>query len=172
MEMREIHWLMDLITHIDLGLVVFDSQGRIKVWNHFMENHSGLSSTEMRERCLWEVYPDLQAEWFQHELEAVFLLESEVFITWEQVPHLFPFMLSLSGRPGCPLCANTLQQHRRRFIIRVLRRQPALEGSLEHRLPQPPGAGQRRHHRCLQRCHHRQPPLHLGDDAALFGERR
>lgn len=91
MEIREVHWLMDMITHIDLGLVVFDRDGRVKLWNHFMENHSGFSSTEMRGRCLWEVYPDLQADWFQHELETVLLLECEVFITWEQVPHLFPF---------------------------------------------------------------------------------
>ena len=91
MDMREVHWLMDMVTHIDLGLVVFDRQGKIAVWNHFMENHSGFSSTEMRDQCLFDVYPDLQAEWFQRELDAVLLLENEVFITWEQVPHLLPF---------------------------------------------------------------------------------
>lgn len=91
MEMREVHWLMDLITHMDIGLVVFDREGRVKLWNHFMENHSGFSSTEMRGRCLWDLYPELKAGWFQHEMESVLLLDSEVFITWEQVPHLFPF---------------------------------------------------------------------------------
>ncbi|MBB3168884.1 sensor domain-containing diguanylate cyclase [Simiduia aestuariiviva] len=91
MEMREIHWLMDMVTHIDLGLVVFDRQGKIAVWNHFMENHSGLSSTEMREQCLFDVYPELKKDWFQRELDTVLLLENEVFITWEQVPHLMGF---------------------------------------------------------------------------------
>lgn len=91
MDMREVHWLMDMVTHIDLGLVVFDRKGKIAVWNHFMENHSGFSSTEMRDQCLFEVYPQLKEEWFQRELDAVLLLENEVFITWEQVPHLLSF---------------------------------------------------------------------------------
>lgn len=91
MDMREVHWLMDMVTHIDLGLVVFDRKGKIAVWNHFMENHSGFSSTEMRDQCLFDVYPQLNEAWFQRELDAVLLLENEVFITWEQVPHLLAF---------------------------------------------------------------------------------
>ena len=91
MDMREVHWLMDMVTHIDLGLVVYDRKGKIEVWNHFMENHSGYSSTEMRTRSLFEAYPVLAEPWFQRELDTVLLLENEVFITWEQVPHLMGF---------------------------------------------------------------------------------
>lgn len=91
MDMKEVHWLMDMVTHIDLGLVVFDRKGNVVVWNHFMENHSGFSSTEMREHSLFDAYPVMAEAWFQRELDTVLLLENEVFITWEQVPHLMKF---------------------------------------------------------------------------------
>lgn len=91
MDMREIHWLLDMVTHIDLGLVVFDRQGKITVWNHFLENHSGHSSTEMRGKCVFDIYPSLREPWFQSELDTVLLLENEVFISWEQVPFVMKF---------------------------------------------------------------------------------
>ena len=91
MELREIHWLMDMITHINVGLTVFSRDGKVEVWNHFMENHTGISSTEIKaNESLFERIPELKAPWFQNKLEAVLTLQNDVFIGWEQVPHLLP----------------------------------------------------------------------------------
>ena len=37
----ELHWLLDIVQSIDVGVVVLDREYRIQVWNSFMENHSG-----------------------------------------------------------------------------------------------------------------------------------
>ena len=92
MDMRELHWLMNMLTHMDVGIVVFDQQGRIQVWNNFMENHSGISSTEMKEdTSIFDLYPVFKEPWLQSKLHSTKILDNEVFISWEQVPHLFDF---------------------------------------------------------------------------------
>lgn len=92
MEMREIHWLMNMMTHINVGLVAFDRHGKVHVWNEFMENHSGISSTEIKEvPSVFDVFPIFREDWVQAKLKAVEVLESEVFIPWEYHPHFFDF---------------------------------------------------------------------------------
>jgi len=41
MDIREFHWLMNIVQNLDVGLVVLDREYRIQVWNGFMESHSG-----------------------------------------------------------------------------------------------------------------------------------
>ncbi|WP_206019659.1 sensor domain-containing diguanylate cyclase [Pseudomaricurvus alkylphenolicus] len=90
--MREIHWLMNMLTNMDVGIVVFDRQGQVIVWNHFMENHSGISSTEIKEQgSLFDVYPIFKERWLQNKIDSALLLDCEMFVSWEQVPHLFDF---------------------------------------------------------------------------------
>lgn len=41
--MNELHWLIDMVQTIEVGLVVLDRHYNIQLWNGFMENHSGVS---------------------------------------------------------------------------------------------------------------------------------
>lgn len=41
LDVSELHWLLDIVQSIDVGVVVLDREYRIQVWNSFMENHSG-----------------------------------------------------------------------------------------------------------------------------------
>ena len=38
MDIREFHWLMNIVQNLDVGLVVLDREYRIQVWNGFMES--------------------------------------------------------------------------------------------------------------------------------------
>ena len=92
MDMRELHWLMNLLTHIDVGITVFDSQGRVHLWNNFMENHSGISSSDIIDKgSLFELFPVFRQPWMQNKLQSALLLDHEAFISWEQYPYLFDF---------------------------------------------------------------------------------
>ena len=90
-DMMELHWLFDMLQHIDVGLVVLSRHYEIKLWNSFMENHSGVSSSIAKEQSLFNVFPDINAGWLQHKLDNVIALRTPIFISWEQRPHLFPF---------------------------------------------------------------------------------
>ena len=88
---REIHWLMDMLQSIDVGLVVLDEQRKIHLWNSFMENHSGITPNSIIGKDLLDIFPDIPKMWFTRKLNTVFLLESRSFTTWEQRPFLFKF---------------------------------------------------------------------------------
>ena len=90
-DIRELHWMMDMVQSIDVGLIVIDREYRISVWNSFMQNHSGKSAEFVQDRTLFEVFPELSKEWFQRKAESVFLLKTKAFTTWEQRPFLFRF---------------------------------------------------------------------------------
>ncbi len=90
-ELKEIHWLMDMLQNIDVGLVVLDRDYNIRVWNSFMENHSGMAPGGVIGNNIFKLFSDVPEDWFKHKLETVFLLNNRAFTIWEQRPYLFHF---------------------------------------------------------------------------------
>ncbi|MBF7074840.1 PAS domain-containing protein [Glaciecola sp. MH2013] len=90
-EILEFHWMMDMLQTVDVGIVVLNREFEIKVWNGFMEAHSGLLPSEARDKTLFSLFPDISEEWFKRKVKAVFELRTRAFVTWEQRPYLFKF---------------------------------------------------------------------------------
>ncbi len=87
----EIHWQLDMLQSIDVGLVVIDRDYTIKLWNGFMANHSDMSPAQVAGKNLFELFPDIPEDWFRRKAESVFLLKNRCFTHWEQCPFLFRF---------------------------------------------------------------------------------
>jgi diguanylate cyclase (GGDEF)-like protein len=90
-DLKEIHWLMDMLQNIDVGLVVLDRDYNIQVWNSFMENHSGMAPGSVINKNIFKLFCDVPEAWFRRKLETVFLLNNRAFTIWEQRPYLFHF---------------------------------------------------------------------------------
>jgi PAS domain S-box-containing protein len=90
-DILEFHWMMDMLQTVDVGIVVLDRDFKIKVWNGFMESHSGLLPSEVRDKSLFELFPSIDREWFAQKSKPVFELRTRSFMTWEQRPYLFKF---------------------------------------------------------------------------------
>jgi diguanylate cyclase len=90
-ELKELHWMMDMLQNIDVGLVVLDQKNEIQLWNSFMENHSGMIASNTRGRNLFHLFPEIDKDWFLHKVESVFQLKSRAFSIWEQRPYVFKF---------------------------------------------------------------------------------
>ncbi|MEW6991334.1 diguanylate cyclase [Colwelliaceae bacterium 6441] len=90
-QINELHWLMEMLHTIDVGLVVLDRQYNIQIWNGFMENHSGLLPREVKGKPLFEMFPEIPKEWFVRKSESVFMLKNKAFTIWEQRSYLFKF---------------------------------------------------------------------------------
>jgi len=88
---KDIHWLMDMLQSIDVGLIVLDNNYNVMVWNSFMENHSGISPAVIKDKNLFTVCESIPEAWFRQKAESVFLLKSSAFTVWEQRPYLFEF---------------------------------------------------------------------------------
>ncbi|GLP97223.1 GGDEF domain-containing protein [Paraferrimonas sedimenticola] len=89
--MKELHWLIDMVQTLEVGLVVLDKDYQVHLWNGFMENHSGVSLAQMKHHNLFEVMPDLPQDWLKSKMETVFLLKNRAFTSWEQRPYVFEF---------------------------------------------------------------------------------
>lgn len=90
-QFNELHWLMEMLHTIDVGLVVLDREYRIQIWNGFMENHSALKPAQVKNKQLFELFSEIDQEWFTRKAESVFLLKNKAFTIWEQRPFVFKF---------------------------------------------------------------------------------
>ncbi len=90
-QLKEFHWMMDMLQNIDVGLVVLNKNYEVQLWNSFMENHSGMIATETRNRNLFELFTEIERDWFEHKVESVFQLKTRAFSIWEQRPYIFKF---------------------------------------------------------------------------------
>lgn len=90
-DITELHWLLDVVQSIDVGVVVMDREYRIDVWNSFMENHSGLGGGEVSGRTLFEIFPEIERNWFSRKVETAVMLGTRAFTIWEQRPNLVHF---------------------------------------------------------------------------------
>ncbi|WP_217895695.1 sensor domain-containing diguanylate cyclase [Oceanospirillum sanctuarii] len=91
LDMSRLHWLMQMLQTVDVGLVVVDKAFDIQLWNGFMENHSGVRTSRARGSNIFGLFPELPEQWLTRKLESVFTLDSRAYSTWEQRPHLFKF---------------------------------------------------------------------------------
>lgn len=91
LDMSRLHWLMQMLQTVDVGLVVVDKVFDIQLWNGFMENHSGVRTSQARGSNIFTLFPELPEKWLTRKLESVFTLDSRAYSTWEQRPHLFQF---------------------------------------------------------------------------------
>ncbi len=90
-ELSELHWLLAMVQNIDVGVVVLDRDYRVDVWNTFMENRSGYLPVEAREKSFFELFPEVDEQWFRRKVENVVALGTPSFTVWEQRPYLLRF---------------------------------------------------------------------------------
>ncbi|WP_115717168.1 PAS domain-containing protein [Gallaecimonas mangrovi] len=90
-ELNEIHWLVELLQNVDVGMMVLDKEYKVQSWNGFLENHSGMLPSQVKGKVLFDVFPELDPNWFARKAAMVFTLKSRAFVTWEQRPYLLKF---------------------------------------------------------------------------------
>lgn len=90
-QLNELHWLMEMLHSIDVGLVVLNTEYEVQIFNGFMENHSGYFPREVKDKVLFDLFDEIPQEWFKRKAESVFLLKNKAFTIWEQRPYLFRF---------------------------------------------------------------------------------
>ncbi len=90
-EIEELHLLLGIIHYVDVGLVILDTDFNIRIWNHFMWNHSGINPSTIVGKNLFEEFPELPEQWLQKKIDSVFLLNNRSFSTWQQRPYIIKF---------------------------------------------------------------------------------
>lgn len=83
--------LESAIDQFNIGVFIINCRMEIVLWNHFMEIHSGYSSSAVIGRNLFECFPDLPRNVVENKIKSVFILKNFAFSGWEQRPYLFKF---------------------------------------------------------------------------------
>lgn len=90
-EFTEIHWMMETLQSVDVGLVVLDRHYHVQLWNGFMESHSGMLPSDVLDRNFFNLFPDVHEPSLRRKIESAFLLRNRSYTTWEQRPYLIRF---------------------------------------------------------------------------------
>lgn len=90
-DLAEFHWMMDMLQTVDVGIVVLDRNYDIRVWNAFMESHSGMLPSDVRDQNLFKLFPEVDVDWLKNKCRPIFELKNRAFITWEQRPYILKF---------------------------------------------------------------------------------
>lgn len=90
-ELDEFHWLLAITQSIDVGVVVLDSDYQVQVWNTFMENRSGVQPKDAMGQAFFNLFPEIDREWFRKKVSSVVTLGTPAFTIWEQRPYLVRF---------------------------------------------------------------------------------
>jgi PAS domain-containing protein len=85
-ELNELHWMMSMLQNIEVGLVVINRQNEIQLWNSFMENHSGVLSSDANNKVLFEIFPEIPDDWFKHKVNSVFELRTRALVSGSNAP--------------------------------------------------------------------------------------
>jgi diguanylate cyclase (GGDEF)-like protein len=91
LDLNEFHWLLAIVQGIDVGVVVLDREFCVQVWNTFMENRSGLQPDAVHGQRFFDLFPEVEEDWFRHKVESVITLGTPAFTIWEQRPYLVRF---------------------------------------------------------------------------------
>lgn len=89
--LNDFRWIMDVVQNIDVGLVLLDKNFNIQMWNSFMQNHSATLAEEAIGQLLFNLFPEIDEQWFRRKTQSVYILKNSAFTTWEQRPYLFRF---------------------------------------------------------------------------------
>jgi diguanylate cyclase (GGDEF)-like protein len=90
-DIDSLSWQFDLLGSIEIGMVVFDRDFNVLVWNQFMANNSGIEPHNIKGKRVFDFFPEIDKDWFLIKTEPVFNLKSSAFVIWEQRPYLFKF---------------------------------------------------------------------------------
>ena len=90
-EASTFHGLIDMLESVEVGLFVLSLDFRVQAWNGFMEHHSGITASKIRDQVLFDVFPDIPEAWLTRKVDSVATLNTRAFTSWEQRPFLFRF---------------------------------------------------------------------------------
>jgi len=83
--------LKQIVDRDSIGIFVVDKDNNVTLWNNFMESHSGVKSSALLGKNLFDSFPELPRAWLEQKISNVFLLKNFSFTSWEHRPYLFKF---------------------------------------------------------------------------------
>ena len=75
-EIHDLHRSLSIIQNLNVGVIVLDKNFKVKIWNNFMENKSGIEGYKINDRCLFEFFPELDNSWLKTKILETFSIDT------------------------------------------------------------------------------------------------
>jgi diguanylate cyclase (GGDEF)-like protein len=79
---------LDILKDLDIGLIVINTDLEIQLWNNFIINHTAIESQDALNKPLFDICPDIDADFLSRKVRSVIALQNSLTITWQQRPYL------------------------------------------------------------------------------------
>ncbi|GAA04215.1 sensor domain-containing diguanylate cyclase [Photobacterium leiognathi] len=89
--LADFHLTMQVLDHLDAGIVILDKNYNVYAWNTFMQSYSGISTEQIMGKSLFDVVPHLPEKWLKNKIASTFKLRMRSFSAWEDRPWVFKF---------------------------------------------------------------------------------
>ena len=101
----DFHLSLQVLDHLDAGIVMIDRQYSVCSWNGFMQAYSGIQPEKILGKNLFSVLPHLPIEWLTNQIESTFRLQMRTFSSWEERSRVFDF------HDFCPISGSLELMH-------------------------------------------------------------
>ena len=89
--LADFHLTMQVLDHLDAGIVILDKDYNVYAWNTFMQAYSGISTDQIMGKPLFDVVENLPENWLKNKISSTFKLRMRSFSAWEDRPWVFKF---------------------------------------------------------------------------------
>ncbi|NMC75253.1 MAG: GGDEF domain-containing protein, partial [Geobacteraceae bacterium] len=83
--------LAQVFDSVNIGLVILDTELRVRYWNRWMEDHSGIAADRLVGSPLFDHFPSLNTPKFQRSCKSVLTFGNFSFFSQKLHQYLFPF---------------------------------------------------------------------------------
>ena len=108
MDGRQSYLASALVEHIEIGMIILDSELRIQYWNSFISQCSGKTLEQARHQPLTRVFPEADTPRLNQMVAQARDLGQHVYTQWRENPYLIQLPFSPSGAPAALMLQSTL----------------------------------------------------------------
>jgi len=83
--------LMSVVNSTEIGLVIFDKNYNVRIWNLFMVNHSNIKAEGIMGLNIFEQFPSLPKSHFEQKVQQCITGKNKILSTWEEQAYWFEF---------------------------------------------------------------------------------
>ena len=66
--LADFHLTMQVLDHLDAGIVILDKDYNVYAWNTFMQAYSGISTDQIMGKPLFDVVENLPENWLKNKI--------------------------------------------------------------------------------------------------------
>ena len=108
MDSRQIDLASALVEHVEIGVIILDSDLRIQYWNQFISQCSGKSLQQARQQSLTSVFPEADTPHLSKMLTRARDHGEHVNTQWRENPYLIHLPFNASGQAVPLMLQSTL----------------------------------------------------------------